>query len=204
VNLIARFYDVTDGQVLIDGVDVRDIKLDSIRRNVGMVMQESLLFSVTIKENIAYGRHDATEEEIVRAAKQADLHDFIMTLPDAYDTKIGEDGIKLSVGQKQRLSIARAILTDPKILILDDATSALDSQTEANVQEALEHVMKGRTSIIIAHRLSTVVNADKIVVLDKGEVVDIGTHEELVSKPGVYRTLYEEQFKSAADLLLVE
>jgi subfamily B ATP-binding cassette protein MsbA len=204
VNLIARFYDVTDGQVLIDGVDVRDIKLESIRRNVGMVMQESLLFSVTIKENIAYGRHDATEEEIVRAAKQADLHDFILTLPDAYDTKIGEDGIKLSVGQKQRLSIARAILTDPKILILDDATSALDSQTEANVQQALEHVMQGRTSIVIAHRLSTVVNADKIVVLDKGEVVDIGTHEELVNKPGVYRTLYEEQFKSAADLLLVE
>lgn len=204
VNLIARFYDVTDGQVLIDGVDVRDIKLDSIRRNVGMVMQESLLFSVTIKENIAYGRHDATEEEILRAAKQADLHDFIMTLPDAYDTKIGEDGIKLSVGQKQRLSIARAILTDPKILILDDATSALDSQTEANVQAALEHVMQGRTSIVIAHRLSTVVNADKIVVLDKGEVVDIGTHEELVNKPGVYRTLYEEQFKSAADLLLME
>lgn len=204
VNLIARFYDVTDGQVLIDGVDVRDIKLDSIRRNVGMVMQESLLFSVTIKENIAYGRHDATEEEILRAAKQADLHDFILSLPDAYDTKIGEDGIKLSVGQKQRLSIARAILTDPKILILDDATSALDSQTEANVQEALEHVMRGRTSIVIAHRLSTVVNADKIVVLDKGEVVDIGTHEELVNKPGVYRTLYEEQFKSAADLLMVE
>ncbi|MCL6474652.1 MAG: ABC transporter ATP-binding protein/permease [Firmicutes bacterium] len=204
VNLIARFYDVTDGQVLIDGVDVRDIKLESIRRNVGMVMQESLLFSVTIKENIAYGRHNATEEEIVRAAKQADLHDFILTLPDAYDTKIGEDGIKLSVGQKQRLSIARAILTDPKILILDDATSALDSQTEANVQQALEHVMQGRTSIVIAHRLSTVVNADKIVVLDKGEVVDIGTHEELVNKPGVYRTLYEEQFKSAADLLLVE
>jgi ABC-type multidrug transport system fused ATPase/permease subunit len=204
VNLIARFYDVTDGQVLIDGVDVRDIKLESIRRNVGMVMQESLLFSVTIKENIAYGRHDATEEEIVRAAKQADLHDFILTLPDAYDTKIGEDGIKLSVGQKQRLSIARAILTDPKILILDDATSALDSQTEANVQQALEHVMQGRTSIVIAHRLSTVVNADIIVVLDKGEVVDIGTHEELVNKPGVYRTLYEEQFKSAADLLLVE
>lgn len=204
VNLVARFYDVTEGQVLIDGVDVRDIKLDSIRRNVGMVMQESLLFSVTIKENIAYGRHDATEEEILRAAKQADLHDFILTLPDAYDTKIGEDGIKLSVGQKQRLSIARAILTDPKILILDDATSALDSQTEANVQAALEHVMQGRTSIVIAHRLSTVVNADKIVVLDKGEVVDIGTHEELVNKPGVYRTLYEEQFKSAADLLLVE
>jgi subfamily B ATP-binding cassette protein MsbA len=204
VNLIARFYDVTDGQVLIDGVDVRDIKLEPIRRNVGMVMQESLLFSVTIQENIAYGRHDATEEEIVRAAKQADLHDFILTLPDAYDTKIGEDGIKLSVGQKQRLSIARAILTDPKILILDDATSALDSQTEANVQQALEHVMQGRTSIVIAHRLSTVVNADKIVVLDKGEVVDIGTHEELVNKPGVYRTLYEEQFKSAADLLLVE
>ena len=204
VNLVARFYDVTEGQVLIDGLDVRDIKLESIRRNVGMVMQESLLFSVTIKENIAYGRHDATEEEIIRAAKQADLHDFIMSLPDAYDTKIGEDGIKLSVGQKQRLSIARAILTDPKILILDDATSALDSQTEANVQQALEHVMQGRTSIVIAHRLSTVVNADKIVVLDKGEVVDIGTHEELVNKPGVYRTLYEEQFKSAADLLLVE
>lgn len=202
VNLIARFYDVTDGQVLIDGVDVRHIKLDSIRRNVGMVMQESLLFSVTIKENIAYGRHDATEQDIVWAAKQADLHDFIMSLPDAYDTKLGEDGVKLSVGQKQRLSIARAILTNPKILILDDATSALDSQTEANVQEALEHLMQGRTNIIIAHRLSTVVKADKIVVLDQGEVVDIGKHDELVAKPGVYRTLYEEQFKSAAEVLI--
>lgn len=199
VNLIARFYDVTDGAVLIDGVDVRSIKLESIRRNIGYVAQESLLFSVTIRENIAYGLHDATQEQIEEAARVADLHDFIMSLPEGYETKIGEDGVKLSVGQKQRLAIARAVLTDPKILILDDATSALDSETEANVQAALEQVMKGRTSFVIAHRLSTVMNADRIVVLDAGRIVDIGTHEELVHRPGVYKNLYDEQFRSARE-----
>jgi subfamily B ATP-binding cassette protein MsbA len=199
VNLIARFYDVTEGAVLIDGVDVRQIRLESIRRQIGYVSQESLLFSVSIRENIAYGNKEATEEQIIQAAKDADLHDFIMSLPDGYDTKIGEDGIKMSVGQKQRLAIARATLTNPRILILDDATSALDSKTEANVQQALERVMKGRTNFVIAHRLSTIVNADQIVVMDRGEIVDIGTHAELVARPGVYKNLYDEQFKSAQE-----
>jgi subfamily B ATP-binding cassette protein MsbA len=199
VNLIARFYDVLKGEILIDGIDIRKIRLESIRRQIAYVSQESLLFSVTLKENIRYGRTTATDAEIIEAAKLADLHDFIMTLPDGYDTKIGEDGIKLSVGQKQRLAIARAALTNPRILILDDATSALDSKTEANVQQALEQLMKGRTNFVIAHRLSTIMNADRIVVMDQGRIVDIGTHAELVSRPGVYRNLYNEQFKSAQE-----
>jgi len=197
VNLIARFYDVNDGSVLIDGIDIRQIRLETIRRQIGYVSQESLLFSVTLSENISYGRKDATEEQIVEAAKSADLHEFILSLPDGYDTKVGEDGIKLSVGQKQRLSIARATLTDPRILILDDATSALDSHTESRVQEALERLMQGRTNFVIAHRLSTIMNADRIIVMDAGEIQDIGTHRDLVRRPGVYRDLYEEQFKSA-------
>ncbi len=199
VNLIARFYDVTDGAVLIDGVDVRRIKLESIRRHIGYVSQESLLFSVTLRENIAYGFHDATQEQIEEAARNADLHSFVVSLPDGYETKIGEDGVKLSVGQKQRLAIARAILTNPRILILDDATSALDSETEANVQAALERVMQGRTSFVIAHRLSTIMNADRIVVVDGGRIVDIGRHEDLVHREGVYKNLYDEQFRSARE-----
>lgn len=199
VNLIGRFYDVSEGGVFIDGEDVRRIRLETVRHQIGYVTQESLLFSVTIGENIAYGFHDASRAQIERAARDADLHDFIMGLPEGYDTKIGEDGIKLSVGQKQRLAIARAVLTDPRILILDDATSALDSKTEAHVQEALERVMKGRTSFMIAHRLSTIMNADRIVVMDQGRIVDIGTHAELVARPGVYKNLYDEQFKSAQD-----
>ncbi len=199
VNLIARFYDVSEGAVLIDGVDVRQIRLESIRRQIGYVSQESLLFSVSIRENIAYGNKEATDEQIIQAAKDADLHDFITSLPDGYDTKIGEDGIKMSVGQKQRLAIARATLTNPRILILDDATSALDSRTEANVQQALERVMQGRTNFVIAHRLSTIVNADQIIVLDRGEIVDLGTHAALVARPGVYKNLYDEQFKSAQE-----
>ncbi len=202
VNLIARFYDVTDGAVVIDGLDVRQIRLESIRRQIGYVSQESLLFSVTIRENIAYGHHDATDEEIVTAARNADLHDFIMSLPDGYSTKIGEDGVKLSVGQKQRLAIARATLTNPRILILDDATSALDSETEANVQAALEQVMKGRTNFVIAHRLSTIMHADRIIVMDGGRIVDIGRHDDLVQRPGVYKNLYDEQFRSAQDSAL--
>ncbi|CCW34882.1 ABC-type multidrug transport system, ATPase and permease component [Chthonomonas calidirosea] len=199
VNLIARFYEVPPGQgtIRIDGVDIRKVKLESIRRQISIVSQESLLFSVSLKENIKYGYHDATDWQIMQAAKMADLHEFILTLPQAYDTKIGEEGIKLSVGQKQRMAIARAALTNPRILILDDATSALDSKTEANVQAALERLMKGRTSFVITHRLSPIMNADKIVVLDQGRIVDIGTHAELVSRPGVYQNLYNEQFRAA-------
>jgi subfamily B ATP-binding cassette protein MsbA len=197
VNLIARFYDVTSGHILVDGVDLRQVRLESIRRQIGIVSQESLLFSVTLRENVKYGFHDATDLEILQAAKNADLHEFILNLPQGYDTKIGEDGIKLSVGQKQRMSIARATLTNPKILILDDATSALDSKTEANVQASLERLMQGRTSFVIAHRLSTIMNADRIVVMDGGRIVDIGTHAELVARPGVYQNLYNEQYKSA-------
>jgi subfamily B ATP-binding cassette protein MsbA len=197
VNLIARFYDVKQGRILIDGIDLRKVKLESVRRQIGYVSQESLLFSVTLKENIKYGFHDATDLQIILAAKNADLHEFILNLPDGYDTKIGEDGIKLSVGQKQRMSIARATLTNPRILILDDATSALDSKTEANVQASLERLMQGRTSFVIAHRLSTIMNADRIIVMDGGRIVDIGTHAELVARPGVYQNLYNEQYKSA-------
>ncbi len=199
INLIARFYDIQHGKVLIDGIDLKQIRLESIRRQIGIVSQESLLFSVPLKENIRYGRKDATDIEVLQAAKHADLHEFILNLPQGYDTKIGEDGIKLSVGQKQRMSIARATLTDPRILILDDATSALDSKTEANVQMALERLLKGRTSFVIAHRLSTIMNADRIVVIDGGRIVDVGTHSELVARPGVYQNLYNEQYKSARE-----
>lgn len=200
VNLLARFYDVNEGKVLVDGHDVRSVRLESMRRHIGMVSQETILFSVTLKENIRYGRKDATDEQVIAAAKSADLHEFILSLPDGYETKIGEDGIKLSGGQKQRMSIARAILADPRILILDDATSALDSHTEANVQAALAGLMRGRTNFVIAHRLSTITNADRILVMNEGRIVDFGTHADLVNRPGIYHDLYREQFKTVAGL----
>jgi len=197
MNLLMRFYDPTEGAVRVDGHDLRDVRLEGLRRQVSMVAQENVLFSVSLLENIRYGNHDATEEESIRAAKAADLHDFVMSLPDGYQTLIGEEGIKLSGGQKQRLALARALVTDPRILILDDVTSALDGETEARVQDALRDVMRGRTTFIIAHRLSSVVEADRIVVMESGRIVDVGNHEELVARPGIYRDTYEEQFRSA-------
>ena len=200
VNLLARFYDLQHGAITIDGHDIRKVRLETMRRHIGMVAQETILFSVTLRENIRYGRKDATLEQVISAAKSADLHNFIMELPDGYETKIGEDGIKLSGGQKQRMAIARALLADPRILILDDATSALDSHTEANVQTALGELMQGRTSFVIAHRLSTIMNADRILVMHDGRIVDFGTHADLVIRPGIYRDLYQEQFKTVGEL----
>lgn len=199
MNLLMRFYDPTDGAVKIDGHDLRDLRLESVRRQVAMVAQENVLFSVSIMENIKYGARGATDEQAIAAAKAADLHEFVMGLPDGYETMIGEEGIKLSGGQKQRLALARALVTDPRILILDDVTSALDGETEARVQDALNHVMRGRTTFIIAHRLSSVVDADRIIVIDAGKILDEGTHSELVERPGMYRDLYREQFRSALE-----
>ena len=195
-NLIFRFYDPTEGGITLDGYDLRDIKVQSLRKQIGIVSQESALFHTTIAENIRYGKRSATMDEIITAAKDAYIHDFVESLPQGYDTIVGERGMNLSGGQQQRISIARAILKDPKILILDEATSALDSVSERYIQEALESLMRDRTTLIIAHRLSTIVNADKILVLNDGRIVQQGTHNELVNKPGLYRRLYEEQFKA--------
>jgi len=195
VSLIPRFYDATSGRVLIDGVDVRKIRLESLRRQVGVVFQETFLFSTTIRENISYGRRDASFEEIVAAAKAAKAHDFIMELPEGYDTLVGERGLGLSGGQKQRIAIARALLADPRILILDDATASVDMETEREIQEALAALMKGRTTFIIAHRISSVKDADLIIVLDKGRIVERGTHRELLARNGHYRHIYDVQFK---------
>lgn len=197
MNLLMRFYDPTQGAVVVDGHDLRDVRLESLRRQVSMVAQENVLFSVTILENIRYGKREASEAEAIAAAKAADLHDFVMSLPDGYETMIGEEGVKLSGGQKQRLALARALVTDPKILILDDVTSALDGETEARVQDALKVVMKGRTTFIIAHRLSSVVDADRILVMENGEITDSGRHHDLIDRPGQYQDAYREQFRSA-------
>jgi len=194
-NLILRFYDVTDGAVLIDGIDVRKVTISSLRKQIGIVPQETMLFSSSIRENIAYGRIEATESEIIEAAKAANAHDFIMRLPEGYGTLVGERGIKLSGGERQRIAIARALLKNPKILILDEATSSLDVASEAIVQEALERLMSNRTTLIIAHRLSTIVGADKIIVLDKGRIVEMGTHDELLRRGGLYSELYAVQLR---------
>ncbi len=193
-NLIPRFYDVTAGTIRIDGVDIRDVRLDSLREQIGIVPQETMLFSGTVAFNIRYGRLDATEEEIVAAAKAANAHEFIMGLSDGYDTKIGERGSSLSGGQRQRISIARAILKNPRVLILDEATSALDTESEKVVQAALDKLMLGRTSFVIAHRLSTILQADSIIVLEDGQVKERGTHEELLAQGGLYKKLYDIQF----------
>ena len=194
INLIPRFYDATEGCVRIDGHDVRGVSLHSLRRNIGTIFQEAVLFSGTIAENIAYGRPDAPMEEIERAARQAQAHDFVMSFPDGYQTKVGQRGVTLSGGQRQRITIARALLLDAPILIMDDSTSSVDVETEYLIQQALTEAMKDRTSVVIAHRLSTVKNADRILVLDQGSIVEEGTHEELLDKGGHYTRIYETQF----------
>lgn len=193
LKLIPRFYDVTEGRILIDGYDIRDVTLKSLRKQIGIVPQDIFLFPGTIKENIAYGKPDATDEEIVRAAKLANIHDFIESLPEKYDTIIGERGITLSGGQRQRVALARAILTNPSILILDDATSSVDVKTEFEIQKALEHVLKGRTSIIVTQRMSLVMKADLVIVLDNGRVVGIGNHKTLYKKNPVYTKIFDAQ-----------
>jgi ABC-type multidrug transport system fused ATPase/permease subunit len=189
--LVARFYDVTHGSVVLDGIDVRSVKLDSLRRAIGVVSQDPFLFSATVRENIAFGVVDATDEQVERAAELAQAKEFIDRLPDGYETMIGERGITLSGGQRQRIAIARALIVDPRVLILDDATASVDATTEAQIKQGLREVMRGRTTIIIAHRLSTISLADEIVVLDAGAIAARGTHEELVEKSPVYRDIYE-------------
>ncbi|GAB4475676.1 MAG: ABC transporter ATP-binding protein [Anaerolineae bacterium] len=196
VSMIPRFYDPVAGRILIDGHDLRDVTQRSLREQIGIVPQDTMLFGGTIRENILYGRLDASEEEIIAAAKAANAHEFIMALPDGYDTIVGERGVKLSGGQRQRVAIARAILKDPRILLLDEATSSLDSESEGLVQEALERLMQGRTTIIIAHRLSTVQIADRIAVLDRGHLVELGTHSMLLEQDGLYAKLYRMQFEA--------
>lgn len=196
-NLIPRFYDIDEGKITIDGIDVKDMSLVDLRRNIGIVQQDVFLYGGTVKENIAYGNLDASDEEIIEAAKLANIHDFITELPDGYDTYVGERGVKLSGGQKQRVSIARAFLKNPPILILDEATSALDNVTELQIQESLEKLSMGRTTIVVAHRLSTIKCADEIVVITERGIEEKGTHEELLSKPqGVYKDLYERGLRS--------
>ncbi len=194
-HLIPHFYNLREGEILIDGININDVTNSSLRKNIGIVQQDVYLFNSSIKENILYGKLDATDEEVVEAAKRANIHDYVMSLPDGYDTVIGERGVKLSGGQKQRLSIARVFLKNPPILILDEATSALDNATEIMIQQSLDELCKGRTTIVVAHRLSTIKNADKIAVVSGGEISEHGTHDQLIEKDGIYAMLYRRQFR---------
>lgn len=200
INLIPRFYDVSEGALLIDGYDIRDVTLDSLRSQIGIVLQETNLFSGTIRDNIAFGRSDASEEEVIAAAKAAAAHDFIVTFPDGYNTDVGERGATLSGGQKQRIAIARALLLNPRLLILDDSTSSVDLMTEYRIQKALDNLMHGRTSFVIAQRITTVLNADQIIVLDKGRVAAIGNHEELMESSPIYAEIYNSQLVGDAEV----
>ncbi|MEM2889099.1 MAG: ABC transporter ATP-binding protein [Candidatus Bathyarchaeia archaeon] len=198
VFIIPRFYEIDSGEILIDGINIKSFKLSSLRNQIGLVLQDVFIFSGTIKDNIAFGKPDATMNEVITAAKQAKIHDFIISLPEGYNTIVGERGITLSGGQRQRLTIARALLTNPRILILDDSLSFVDAKTEQEIQAAIEEAMKGRTCFIIAQRLSTIKNADKIMVLDNGEIVEFGTHEELMAKRKIYSKIYQTQFLEKA------
>jgi len=202
--LIPRFYDVTSGKITIDGYDVRDVQLKSLREQVGIALQDIFLFSATIKENIAYGRPDATDEEIIEAAKAAQIHDFIASLPDGYNAIVGERGVTLSGGQKQRLTIARTLLKDPRILIFDDTTSFVDTETEHKIQKALEALLENRTAFIVTQRLSAIKGAHRIIVLGDGKIVESGTHEELLAQNGIYATIYKTQFAPMEEILLKE
>jgi ATP-binding cassette subfamily B protein len=195
INLIPRFYDVVEGAVKIDGIDVRDVTRASLRKQIGIVLQDTFLFSETVMNNIRYGRLEATDEEVIAAAKLVHADDFIQRLPQGYETMLGERGAGVSQGQRQLISIARAALANPRILILDEATSSVDTRTERLIQQALEKLLKGRTSFVIAHRLSTIRNADQVIVIKDGEVVERGKHEELLNKGGVYHDLYMSQFR---------
>jgi ABC-type multidrug transport system fused ATPase/permease subunit len=198
-NLLCRFYDPIAGRVTIDGWDLRQVSLCTLRAQVAVVLQDTFLFNTTIRENLAYGKPDATDEELVAAAQAAYAHDFITALPDGYDTAIGERGVKLSGGQKQRLALARAILADPAILILDEATSSVDAEAEFLIQQALDAVLEGRTALVIAHRLSTIRNADKIIALEEGRIVEVGDHGALMDRGGLYSQLYQRQLDLAVE-----
>jgi len=196
INLIGRFYDVSRGRITVDGHDLRYIQMHSLRRQLGIVLQDPFLFSGSIKENIRYGRLTATDEEIVAAAQAAQAHEFVTALPQGYDTLVGERGVKLSQGQRQLISFARAILADPRLLILDEATASIDTQTEQRIQQALEYLLRNRTSFVIAHRLSTITGADNVVVIDQGRIVEMGRHEELLAQGGLYYNLYTMSFRT--------
>jgi ATP-binding cassette subfamily B protein len=201
VNLACRFYDVTEGAILVDGVDIRRLPIEEYRRNIGLVLQEPFLFYGTVAENIAYGSPAACPAEIVRAARAARAHEFIMRLPDGYDSLVGERGQSLSGGERQRISIARALLIDPRILILDEATSSVDTETEREIQLAIENLVRGRTTIAIAHRLSTLERADRLIVVEQGQIVESGSHEELIRSRGVYSRLHRVQLETVQGLL---
>ena len=197
INLVARFYDPQDGRVTLDGYDLRDLSFKSLRRNIAIVLQENFLFSGTVRENIAYGREDATDEEIIAAAKAVHADEFIRRFPDGYNTQVHERGGQLSEGQRQLIAFARALLMDPKVLILDEATSNVDPMTEALIQEALEKLLANRTSFVIAHRLSTIRNADRILVIEDGRIIQEGTHWELMNQEGLYRELHQVSLRRA-------